>query len=69
VHATAERVDLDFDFRVTSFRMYNVYGSRQALDNPYQGVLGIFIGNRSRGEPLTGVMGINRVTSSMSMTS
>jgi len=53
VHATAERVDLGFDFRVTSFRMYNVYGSRQALDNPYQGVLGIFIGNRLRGEPLT----------------
>src|SRR5215471_15767492 len=53
VLATAERVDLDFDFRVTCFRMYNVYGSRQALDNPYQGVLGIFIGNLLRGEPLT----------------
>src|SRR2546421_8986964 len=23
--------------------MYNVYGSRQALDNPYQGVLGLFV--------------------------
>jgi UDP-glucose 4-epimerase len=53
VHATAERMDLDFDFRVTSFRMYNVYGPRQALDNPYQGVLGIFIGNLLRGDPLT----------------
>jgi UDP-glucose 4-epimerase len=53
VLATAERVDLDFDFRVTCFRMYNVYGSRQALDNPYQAVLGIFIGNLLRGEPLT----------------
>jgi UDP-glucose 4-epimerase len=53
VHATAERADLDFGFRVTSFRMYNVYGSRQALDNPYQGVLGIFIGNLLRGEPIT----------------
>lgn len=53
VLATAERVDLDFDFRVTCFRMYNVYGSRQALDNPYQGVLGIFIGNLLRGEPIT----------------
>jgi UDP-glucose 4-epimerase len=52
VHTTAERVDLDFDFRVTSFRMYNVYGPRQALDNPYQGVLGIFLGNLLRGEPL-----------------
>src|SRR5262249_20797449 len=34
-------------------RMYNVYGPRQALDNPYQGVLGIFLGNLLRGEPLT----------------
>jgi UDP-glucose 4-epimerase len=53
VHTTAERVDLGFDFHVTSFRMYNVYGPRQALDNPYQGVLGIFLGNLLRGEPLT----------------
>jgi UDP-glucose 4-epimerase len=53
VHTTAERVDLDFDFQVTSFRMYNVYGPRQALDNPYQGVLGIFLGNLLRGEVLT----------------
>jgi UDP-glucose 4-epimerase len=53
VHATAERIDLNFSFHVTSFRMYNVYGPRQALDNPYQGVLGIFIGNILRDEPLT----------------
>jgi UDP-glucose 4-epimerase len=53
VHTTADRVDLDAEFNVTSFRMYNVYGPRQALDNPYQGVLGIFIGNVLRGEPLT----------------
>src|SRR5262249_47601009 len=53
IHATAERVDLDFEFRVTSFRMYNVFGPRQALNNPYQGVLGIFLGNLLRGEPLT----------------
>jgi UDP-glucose 4-epimerase len=33
--------------------MYNVYGPRQALDNPYQGVLGIFLGNLLRGEPIT----------------
>src|SRR5262249_59326342 len=33
--------------------MYNVYGPRQALNNPYQGVLGIFLGNLLRGEPLT----------------
>src|SRR5262249_505269 len=48
VHTTAERVDLGFDLHVTSFRMYNVYGPRQALDNPYQGVLGIFLGNLLR---------------------
>jgi UDP-glucose 4-epimerase len=53
VHTTAERTDLDFKFHVTSFRMYNVYGPRQALDNPYQGVLGIFLGNLLRGEPIT----------------
>src|SRR5262249_24885439 len=53
VHTTAERVYLDFKLKVTSFRMYNVYGPRQALDNPYQGVLGIFLGNLLRGEPLT----------------
>jgi UDP-glucose 4-epimerase len=53
VHTTAERPDLDFPFHVTSFRMYNVYGPRQAVDNPYQGVLGIFLGNLLRGEPLT----------------
>jgi len=53
VHATGERPDLGFDFHVTSFRMYNVYGPRQALDNPYQGVLGIFLGNVVRGEPIT----------------
>jgi UDP-glucose 4-epimerase len=53
VHTTARRADLDFAFQVTSFRMYNVYGPRQALDNPYQGVLGIFLGNLLRGEPLT----------------
>jgi len=53
VHTTAERVDLNFPFQVTSFRMFNVYGPRQPLDNPYQGVLGIFIGNVLRDEPLT----------------
>jgi UDP-glucose 4-epimerase len=53
VHATGGRLDLDSDIRVTSFRMYNVYGPRQALDNPYQGVLGIFLGNVLRGEPIT----------------
>jgi UDP-glucose 4-epimerase len=53
VFATAARRDLDFDFHVTAFRMYNVYGPRQALDNPYQGVLGIFLGNLIRHEPIS----------------
>jgi UDP-glucose 4-epimerase len=53
VHATAGRPDLDFAFRVTSLRMFSVYGPGQALDNPYQGVLGIFIGKLIRGEPIT----------------
>lgn len=53
VDSTARRNDLNFDFNVTCFRMYSVYGPRQALDNPYQGVLGIFLGNILRGEPIT----------------
>jgi UDP-glucose 4-epimerase len=52
VHSTAERPDLDFKFNVTSLRMFSVYGPGQALDNPYQGVLGIFIGRLIRGEPI-----------------
>ena len=53
VHATAERPDLAFPFRVTSLRMFSVYGPGQAWDNPYQGVLGIFLGKLQRGEPIT----------------
>jgi UDP-glucose 4-epimerase len=53
VQATGNRIDLGFGFRVTSFRMYNVFGPRQAIDNPYQGVLGIFLGNLLRNEPIT----------------
>ena len=53
VHATAERPDLGFDFRVTSLRMFSVYGPGQSFSNPYQGVLGIFSGNLLRGEPIT----------------
>ena len=45
VQATAARNDLDFDFSATSFRMFNVYGPRQSLTNPYQGVVAIFIAN------------------------
>jgi UDP-glucose 4-epimerase len=53
VHATARRTDLDFDFRVTSMRMFNTYGPRQSLTNAYQGVFAIFVGNVLRGEPIT----------------
>ncbi|MEW6649321.1 MAG: NAD-dependent epimerase/dehydratase family protein, partial [Chloroflexota bacterium] len=35
--ATAMRNDLNFPFNATCFRMFNVYGERQRLDNPYQG--------------------------------
>lgn len=52
VHTTASRTDLSSSFSVTSFRMFNVYGERQRLDNPYQGVMGIFMGNVQRGEPI-----------------
>jgi UDP-glucose 4-epimerase len=52
VHATARRPDLGYDFRVTSLRMYSVYGPGQPYDNPYQGVLGIFLGNLMRKEPI-----------------
>jgi UDP-glucose 4-epimerase len=38
---------------VTTLRMFNVYGERQSLSNPYQGVLAIFLGNVLRGEPIT----------------
>jgi UDP-glucose 4-epimerase len=53
VHATAQRPDLGFDFRVTSLRLFSVYGPGQSFSNPYQGVLGIFAGNLLRGEPIT----------------
>jgi UDP-glucose 4-epimerase len=51
VHITAARPDVRLS--VTSLRMFNVYGPRQGLDNPYQGVLAIFLGNVLRGEPIT----------------
>ena len=43
----------DVPLAVTSLRMFNVYGERQSLTNPYQGVLAIFLGNVLRGEPIT----------------
>jgi UDP-glucose 4-epimerase len=51
VQITGERKDVQLN--VTSLRMFNVYGERQNIDNPYQGVLAIFIGNALRGEPIT----------------
>jgi UDP-glucose 4-epimerase len=53
VHATAARPDLPHPFNVTSLRMFSVFGPGQAWDNPYQGVLGIFLGRLQRGEPIT----------------
>jgi UDP-glucose 4-epimerase len=53
IHATGERIDLKKPFHATSFRMFNVYGPRQSLTNPYQGVMAIFIGNTQRNEPIT----------------
>jgi UDP-glucose 4-epimerase len=52
VHLTGERADLPAPLNVTSFRMFNVYGERQSLTNPYQGVLAIFIGRLLRREEI-----------------
>ncbi|MCL5111152.1 MAG: NAD-dependent epimerase/dehydratase family protein [Chloroflexi bacterium] len=52
VQQTARRTDLDFAFNVTSFRMFNVYGPRQSLTNPYQGVISVFVANLLQGEPI-----------------
>jgi len=52
VLSTALRNDLDFDFHATAFRMFNVYGERQSLENPYQGVMAIFIANLLHNEPI-----------------
>jgi len=38
------RTDLGFNLDVTAFRMFNVYGPKQDLNNPYQGVVAIFVG-------------------------
>jgi UDP-glucose 4-epimerase len=53
LHLCAQRTDLAAPLEVTSFRMFNVYGPRQSLSNPYQGVLAIFLGNLLRNEPIT----------------
>ncbi|MGE0768702.1 MAG: NAD-dependent epimerase/dehydratase family protein [Hyphomicrobiaceae bacterium] len=53
VHSTVARPDLKQAFEAISLRMFSVYGPGQALDNPYQGVLGIFMGKLLRGETIT----------------
>ncbi len=53
VLATGLREDMGFKLNATAFRMFNVYGRRQSLTNPYQGVVSIFIGNVLRGEKVT----------------
>lgn len=50
VLATSTREDLEGRFKATAFRMFNVYGPRQSLDNPYQGVMAIFMSNLMRGD-------------------
>jgi len=52
VMATAQREDLSLKFNATAFRMFNVYGERQRLDNPYQGVFGFFLGNVLNDQPI-----------------
>jgi len=53
VHLTGARTDIDPGLAVSCLRMFNVYGPRQSLSNPYQGVLAIFLGNLLRSEPIT----------------
>lgn len=52
VLASGLRQDTGFKLNTTAFRMFNVYGRRQSLTNPYQGVMSIFIGNVIRNEPV-----------------
>lgn len=41
------------DTQYTCFRLFNVYGPRQDLDNPYQGVVAIFLGKVLAGKEFT----------------
>jgi dTDP-L-rhamnose 4-epimerase len=40
-----------YDFPVVCLRMFNVYGPRQSLSNPYTGVLAIFLSRLLAGQP------------------
>jgi UDP-glucose 4-epimerase len=51
--AWASRKDVEKPIPVTALRMFNVYGPRQSLANPYQGVISVFIANLLKGEPIT----------------
>lgn len=51
--AWASRKDVTKPIPVTTLRMFNVYGPRQSLSNPYQGVISVFIANLLKGEPIT----------------
>lgn len=53
VMAASRRKDLRHEFNVTALRMFNVYGPRQSLTNPYQGVISVFIANLLDGTPIT----------------
>lgn len=51
--AWALRKDVEKPIPVTALRMFNVYGPRQSLSNPYQGVISVFIANLLKNEPIT----------------
>ena len=53
IHNATRRTDLDFELTATSLRMFNVYGPGQSLENPYQGVVSVFIANVLAGEAIT----------------
>lgn len=42
-----------YGFEATALRFFNVFGSRQALSNPYTGVLAIFAARLANGKPPT----------------
>ena len=47
------RNDLLVPLNVTAFRMFNCYGTKQDLYNPYQGVVAIFVGNVKNKKSIT----------------
>ena len=52
IHNAARRRDTVLT-KVASLRMFNVFGPRQSLSNPYQGVASVFIANVLNNEPIT----------------